>query len=403
MAQKWIYEYDAKKLFAKYMDTQYSWIQVKSHSDLELLDSKKKYVIKPDQLFWKRWKYWLLWINLDSQEVKQRFSDHNNVIVHLDRFSWALTNFLVEEFVAHQQEYYISCSCYRDYDELCFSAAWWIDVEENRNHVQKLRIWVSDDISVNMISTSFSIENNLIQTFILSFYNFFKSYWFSYLEINPFVIQWNQIRYLDMVAKIDTCEYFKQKEHRGKLHIPVAFWSKEYPIEKEIEELDEKTWASLKLSILNPDGCIRLLLWWWGASIIVMDTLASRNLTSKIGNYGELSWNPSLEYNIKYTTLLIKQMLQSKTLFPKTLCIYGWISNFTLIDKQFLWIIKAIEEHKEDFISQNINILVRRWWVNDTKALTHFSSFCKQNWINAEIYSGENFLTEPLRTFNFKC
>jgi len=82
-----------------------------------------------------------------------------------------------------------------------------------------------------------------------------------YLEVNPFIIDQNQqIVNLDMVAKIDTCQQFNQQEHRLDINVIRPFGSQYYPQEDVISAIDEKTGASVKLSILNPQGKIWLIL-----------------------------------------------------------------------------------------------------------------------------------------------
>jgi succinyl-CoA synthetase beta subunit len=53
----------------------------------------------------------------------------------------------------------------------------------------------------------------MIQQFISQIYRFFTTYGFSYLEFNPFVIMDGQIKVLDAVAKVDSCESYRQKQH----------------------------------------------------------------------------------------------------------------------------------------------------------------------------------------------
>jgi hypothetical protein len=63
-----------------------------------------------------------------------------------------------------------------------------------------------------------------------------------------------------MVAKVDDCEQFNQRIHRGDLFIPLPFGGVEYEAESVIRSLDEKTGASLKCTIINPNGSIWLIL-----------------------------------------------------------------------------------------------------------------------------------------------
>ena len=82
-----------------------------------------------------------------------------------------------------------------------------------------------------------------------------------YLEINPFVIAADgSIVNLDMVAKVDTCEAYRQNEHWKIVEFIKPFGTQSYPAEDTIADLDEKTGASLKLTIINPHGRLWFLL-----------------------------------------------------------------------------------------------------------------------------------------------
>jgi len=60
---------------------------------------------------------------------------------------------------------------------------------------------------------------------------------------------------LDMVARVDTCEEWKQKEWSAVSWVK-PFGSQVHPLETQIEEMDAETGASLKFDTLNPDGRI---------------------------------------------------------------------------------------------------------------------------------------------------
>lgn len=76
MAQIAIREYDAKRMFASFQKTIYGGHLIESEIDLDIfdkleLDSTKKWVIKPDQLFGKRGKYGLLGVKLDNANIRK--------------------------------------------------------------------------------------------------------------------------------------------------------------------------------------------------------------------------------------------------------------------------------------------------------------------------------------------
>ncbi len=402
MAQHWIREFDAKKMFAEYTHTHYDGILLEDVTTLPLLSDGDLFVIKPDQLFGKRWKYGLVWVKLNASDIQNRFEQHNNSTITINQTTWVLNTFLVEKFVPHIAEYYLSCTTNRDVDVIRFSLMGGIDIEDHRDGMMTLSIGVNDTLSHEDIINTFALTDDNIIRFIIQFFSFFRQYGFVYLETNPFAVKEDgTIVCLDMVAKIDDCETFNQRHHRWILSLPKAFWSKIYASEDVIRGLDEKTGASLKLSILNPNGSIRLILWWGWSSVITMDTLVNLWYWNEIGNYGELSWNPTVDDNTAYSRVLIEQMLHSQSTYPKTLCIIWGIANFTDINNLFVGIKQALLMYKNEIVEQNIKILVRRWWINDTKALEDFSEFCDTHGFDTVVYDGDTFLTAPLHTFHF--
>lgn len=96
----------------------------------------------------------------------------------------------------------------------------------------------------------------VIAEFIESLYKFYVNLHFTYLEINPLVITDNAIHVLDLAAKLDTTADFICKPDWGDIDYPPPFGRDAYPEEAYIADLDAKSGASLKLTILNPDGRI---------------------------------------------------------------------------------------------------------------------------------------------------
>jgi ATP citrate (pro-S)-lyase len=77
------------------------------------------------------------------------------------------------------------------------------------------------------------------------------------MEINPIVFtEDGKIVPLDLAAKIDETAAFLNASMWGHLDFPAPFGRKEFPEEAYIRELDSKTGASLKLTMLNPAGRI---------------------------------------------------------------------------------------------------------------------------------------------------
>lgn len=244
-------------------------------------------------------------------------------------------------------------------------------------------------------------QQSQVSEFIANLTSFARTHWLTYLEVNPFVFHDGQMHCLDMVAKVDSCEVWKQWEYRKDLQFVKPFGSESHVLEAEIEALDAETGASLKFSTMNTDGKIWLLLWWGGASVIVMDKLAELWLMDQVINYGELSWNPSYGDNKAYIKWLLELMLSND--HPKQyLCLMGGIANFTKIDVLCSAFIDALDPYIDQIKTKNIHCIVRRWWPADTAWLSKIETFLSTHNIPHTIADGDEYLTLPLETITFE-
>lgn len=73
---------------------------------------------------------------------------------------------------------------------------------------------------------------------------------------------------LDLAAKLDQTAEYLCKSLWGEVEFPAPFGREAYPEEAYIQELDSKSGASLKLTILNREGRIWTMVAGGGASVI---------------------------------------------------------------------------------------------------------------------------------------
>ena len=397
MAQLGIREFDAKKMYFDFIWKTYDAYKITNSEEIEQISENKKYVIKPDMLFWKRGKYWLVWVALNKAETISWFHEKFQKNMDISWIQWDLDVFLVEDYIPHTAEYYISFSAERDHDIMNFSAEWWVEVEENWETVTSLNIEINKELEISDLENIWITDTKIQQT-ILSLWKYYKTYWFVYLEVNPFCFHENtgELVLLDMVAKIDDQEYFKQKENWKNLEFPNTFGFIENPRENYISKLDQETWASLKFKVLNKDAKIwTLLAGWWG-SLVMTDSLGSLGFADEIWNYGELSGNPNRDFTKAYTRTLLEQMLENKISW-KYLIIAGAIANFTDIATTFAGIIDILEEKQEEILKQKIQILIRRWGINETKGLQLIKTACEQLNIPCKIADSSEYMTDILK------
>jgi len=192
--------------------------------------------------------------------------------------SGTLTSFLVEAYVDHTDEYYLSFETTREADIINFSASGGMDIEDAWDSVQSLQISVLDDVHDDILdSLTTDIRDPRTKTSIVNLitymFAFFRNYGFVYLECNPFSIVDGELKLLDMVAKVDDCAHIRVGSARDAITRVKPFGTHVDPVESIVHDMDEKTAASLKLHVLNPHGRLWMILGGGGASVILIDSL----------------------------------------------------------------------------------------------------------------------------------
>ncbi|MDO8511235.1 MAG: ATP citrate lyase citrate-binding domain-containing protein [Nanoarchaeota archaeon] len=363
MARVKIREFDAKKLLLENLKQEYRGILVDSSTDLNDLPQRypwlleERLVIKPDQLFGKRGKLGLVLLDATLEQVKEYLQQNLNKEFTIGKTTDKLTHFLIEPYVEHEKEYYLSITSERDYDAIHFSEEGGINVEENWDKVTRIEVPPLEEPNLEKIDTPEKIKG-----FIKEIFGLYRKNHFCYLEFNPFTIDRNNnIVLIDIVTQVDSCGI--------TLPFPKPFGRRSYPEEEHIAALDQESGASLKLTVLNPHGRIWNILSGGGASIIYLDTIANLGKQEEIANYGEYSGNPTTEETYQYTKTILSLMTKENNPNGKVLIIGGAIANFTDIEKTFIGIIKALQEYKNKLQEGKISIFVRRGGPNHQKGL----------------------------------
>jgi len=410
MAQRGIREFDAKRLLSGVLPDYLGEFTYKGdvalvgpETDLEGLTSccpwlnTVRLVVKPDQLFGKRGKHGLVLLNADWEQAKKFIKDNMASEVTVGKVTGRLTHFLIEPFVAHDEEYYVAISTDRDGDNIFFSVQGGVNVEENWDRVVRFHVNVLEGIEgldiKSKLPASLGDRRAAIERFIKALWQFYADAGFAYLEINPFTFHNGSIVPLDMVAKLDDAEEYWQRKRWAGLTFPEPFGRSLSREELFIKDLDSKTGASLKLTILNPDGRIWTMVAGGGASVIYADTICDLGFAKEMANYGEYSGDPNTEETYYYTKTILDLMTRRRDPRGKVLLIGGAIANFTDVAKTFKGVVMALEEYQQKLQEAGVRIFVRRGGPNYEQGLKLMRSLGKKLGVPIDVYGPETHMT----------
>ena len=339
--------------------------------------------------------------NKTFDEVKAWIGERMNKEVTIEqttgKTTGVLTHFMIEPFVPHEVEYYLAFTTHRDHDTIHFSTQGGINIEEVWDTVAHIDVPVLAELSEAQLITQLPgiPHKKKVVAFIEVLYRVFADYHFTYLEFNPFTFAGDKLVPLDCVAKLDDTAAFQCAEKWGPIEFPKAFGTTMTKEEAYVKSLDEKTGASLKLTVLNPKGRVWLLVAGGGASVIYTDTVVDLGFGKELANYGEYSGDPSTELTYEYTKTVLDLMTREPD--PqgreKYLLIGGGIANFTDVAKTFTGIIQALEQYKDRLQKNKVKIYVRRGGPNYREGLEKMRRVGEKIGVPVEVYGPETHMT----------
>merc|ERR1719188_2372957 len=203
-------------------------------------------------------------------------------------------------------------------DEIFFYHQGGVDVGDVDAKALRLEIPVDTEIEKAKVISDLMKEipaakKDKMATFVVNLYtSVFEKAHFTYLEINPVVMTDTQIIPLDCAAKIDETAAFLAESLWQGVDFPAPFGRVPYPEEKFIQDMDSKTGASLKLTILNIHGNVWTMVAGGGASVVFADTVCDYGYGNELANYGEYSGAPSAEETYLYAKTLLSLMTRYK-------------------------------------------------------------------------------------------
>ncbi len=390
MARRRIREYSAKRILGIS-----KCVEVTPKTDLDELASQNKWlkeeklVVKPDMLFGKRGKNNLVLLDASFDDAKKFLKEKMGSIQEMNGVSGVLTHFIIEPFIPHKEEYYLSMVTQREHDLIRFSKAGGVEVEENWDKVKEVKVPFG---GVPDLSSTDADEKT--KQFILSTYDKFKHLDFSLLEFNPFTFVDGEPFPLDCRGELDDTAQFKNYKLWGELEFPRPFGKKLSEEEQFISELDSKSGASLKLTVLNPDGRLWTMVAGGGASVIYTDTIVDLGMGDEIANYGEYSGNPNTEETYHYAKTVLELATRNNSGKRRALIIGGGVANFTDVAKTFKGIIQAIREYRDKIRQSNMHIYIRRGGPNYEAGLVMMKELGSELHIPIEVYGPETHMTK---------
>ena len=375
-------------------------------TDLKSLPDKhpwlltEKLVVKPDQLIKRRGKLGLLLVNKSYDEVKAWINSKRGQSIKAGRTTGVITNFIIEPFLPHNQaeEFYLCIHSSREKDTILFHHEGGIDIGDVDSKAKKLELPVTfADIPMPNLSQLVDKAPESVQPLLISFiqdlYEVYRKLCFTYLEINPLVATNGSVHVLDLAAKLDQTAEYLCKVQWGDVIFPPPFGREAFPEENYIAELDAKSGASLKLTILNEKGRIWTMVAGGGASVIYSDTICDLGGASELANYGEYSGAPTEGQTYEYAKTILSLMTKFHRDDGKVLIIGGGIANFTNVAATFKGIIKALTEYKDKLKEHGVSIFVRRGGPNYQEGLRVMRDVGNDLGITMHVFGTETHMT----------
>ncbi|KAG5437481.1 hypothetical protein PCANB_000909 [Pneumocystis canis] len=395
---------------------------------------EKKLVIKPDQLLKRRGKLGLVYLNCTWTDARNWISTHAGQKQAVGRIIGVLHTFLCEPFVQHppNTEFYVSIVSEREGDWIQFTHEGGVDVGDVDAIAKKwlapidLKEFPSRETIISSLLTSVPLTlQDALARFIVRLYTVFVTCHFTYLEINPLVVMQNthgdvEIYCLDVAAKLDQTAEFEAgakwakarasytligttTQSKNEVNIdngppiifPAPFGRELTKEERYITELDSKTGASLKLTLLNPTGRIWTLIAGGGASVIYADAIAVAGYASELANYGEYSGAPTETQTYEYTRTIFDLMTRGP-LHPdgKYLFIGGGIANFTNVSSTFKGVIRAMRDYASAFHAHKVQIWVRRAGPNYQEGLKSIKAAGEELKLPLKVFGPETHISD---------
>jgi succinyl-CoA synthetase beta subunit len=373
-------------------------------------------VTKPDQLFGKRGKNGLILMHADFDEAKTWLVANMGRTVTIHRefdgqgepvdagVTGTLAHFILEPMTPHtaDQEYYLAFTGHRHGDTVLFSRAGGMDVESAKEGLIYIDVPLGTDVEAfdfraPLATQVGGVALEALVELVRACFRCYVELHFGFLEFNPLVITDGEIIPVDVKARLDDTAPFLCGELWGPIEFPPPFGRSQTNEEAYIAALDEKSGASLKLTVLNPQGRVWTMVAGGGASVIYADTVVDLGYMDELADYGEYSGDPSTAETREYARTILDLMTREKVEGGKVLIIGGGIANFTDVATTFEGIIEALEEYAPKLNEHGVRIYVRRGGPNYVQGLAHIREAGERLGLDLQVHGPEIHMTAVVK------
>lgn len=372
MARVKLTEYRAKKII---LGDSYRGVYIPAIK----LPKNGRWVAKVDQGVKKRFKQGLVAIDVSPAQAAKKVREWQKK---------GFSQFLFESFVQHKpsEEQYLSLERVREGIRVLHAQGGGIDIEAHPEAVKKYVIRDKKDIAT--VASKIKIPTD----FLTQLYEAFEEHFLAFLEINPIIIRGKKVFLLDAAVLIDSAGAFFTNAWSED---DIVKAKAKHEAEERVEKIAATTAASLKLSVLNPNGSLFFLLSGGGGSIVIADEAQLEGVGASIGNYGEYSGGPTREETYLYAKEVVGLLLRSRAK-KKALVIAGGVANFTDVRQTFLGIVDALMETALKLRAQKIKVFVRRGGPNEAVGLELMREFLSREKLLGAVHGSDAVITKAV-------
>lgn len=427
MARKKVREYDGKRLIVKQAaaagvkmgktagrSAQVSAVQLERNAAAfyESLAVRcpwlktDKLVVKPDMLFGKRGKNNLVLLNGDYAAAQKFIAERMNKELEISGVTGTLTTFVIEPFVPHEHEYYLSIQPDREGDTVSFGACGGVDIEDNWDKVRSLTVpcglpgedssLSADEIAPLLADASIPPSHvPVLSGFIAACFKVYVDLDMTMLEMNPFAIDNDCLPViLDSRVELDSYAGFQNGKVWGsELEFPEPWGREKCAEERVVQAMDDRSGASLKLTVLNPRGRMWTMVAGGGASVIYADQIVQVGYGSELGNYAEYSGNPKEQETYLYARTLLDLVTREPDGRRRALLCGGGVANFSDIAATLGGLQQALKDFHGKLQGAKVKVFVRRGGPNYKAGLQLMRDLGSELDIPIEVYGPDTNMT----------